>query len=764
MAKVAIVETKPSKNNYQELFFDEFRFDLYRLCSDKTIDKPLKKDVDISLNVENYDWVILVGAEPFKYYTKLNAITTYSGKLVDEKFLPVINPAMVSFKPEAKRPWEESRDKITQYIKGELSDQEIDSENFLGIEDNKLALQYIQEAIDYPLDYVALDTETTALYPRDGYILGVSLTYKDDYGAYILTDCIDETIENKLQELFHKKTVVFHNAKFDINFLEYHFNFSFPHFEDTMLIHYILDETQGTHGLKELAMRFTKYGDYEKELHDWIANYCKKYRIKKEDFTFDLIPFNIISKYAAIDSAVTFVLYNKFSYYLNKNNRLKSAYKNLLLEGCRFLIDIQDNGVPFDITRLKFSQYLMSEQIENAVNKLNEFPEIHNMEVSKDKKFNPNSTIQLRKLLFDYIGLQPTGKKTPKGEDSTDSEVLEELAKQHEVPRYILDIRKDSKIKNTYIDKIIPQLDKDERLRTNFHLHMTTSGRLSSSGKLNLQQLPRDNPIVKGCIKARSGYKIVAMDLVTAEIYLASVISDDLELQDIFRSKGNFHSSVAKKVFNLECSVDEVKDKYPGLRQASKAISFGILYGASANKIAQTVTAEGISMNKAEAQEVINEYFNTFWKLKEWIDSTHNFIKRNGYIYTPFGRKRRLPNVKSVDKAIVGHELRSGLNAIIQATSSDVNLLGGIDTHKEILQEKIDAKIFALVHDSILAEVAENSINEYCQILQKNIQKDRGVSISDCPIDCEFEIIAEDYSGGKFINKYGDQLQTFKIN
>ncbi len=138
------------------------------------------------------------------------------------------------------------------------------------------------------------------------------------------------------------------------------------------------------------------------------------------------------------------------------------------------------------------------------------------------------------------MGLTPTGKKTGTGSESTDAEVLEQLSEFHEIPKLILDIRKKSKIKNTYLDKIIPQLDRDSRLRTGFNIHSTTSGRLSSSGKLNMQQLPRDNPAVKGCIKARVGYKIVSMDLKTAEVYVAAVLSKDNALMEIFRVGGDY--------------------------------------------------------------------------------------------------------------------------------------------------------------------------------------------------------------------------------
>ena len=134
---------------------------------------------------------------------------------------------------------------------------------------------------------------------------------------------------------------------------------------------------------------------------------------------------------------------------------------------------------------------------------------VKQFEEAQGKDFNPNSTVQLRGLLFDYLQLTPTGKKTGTGANSTDAEVLGKLAEVHEIPKLVLDIRQKVKIKSTYLDKIYPQLDKDSRLRTNFNLHGTTSGRLSSSGKMNMQQIPRDNPIVKGCIKAKKeGNKI----------------------------------------------------------------------------------------------------------------------------------------------------------------------------------------------------------------------------------------------------------------
>jgi DNA polymerase I-like protein with 3'-5' exonuclease and polymerase domains len=333
------------------------------------------------------------------------------------------------------------------------------------------------------------------------------------------------------------------------------------------------------------------------------------------------------------------------------------------------------------------------------------------------------------------------------------------LSEQHHVPKLILNIRQKSKIKNTYLDKIIPQLDRDQRLRTNFNIHGTTSGRLSSSGKLNLQQLPRDNSAVKGSIKATPGHKIVSVDLTTAEVYVAAVLSNDKELMGVFKSGGDFHSTIAKKVFNLECSVDEVKKLHPLLRQAAKAITFGIMYGAGPSKISWQVTKDakenGLDyvFTEDDAKEAISAYFKQFKGLKNWITKNQDFIAQNGYIYSFFGRKRRLPNVLSTDRAVKGHAVRSGLNFLVQSPASDVNLLAGIDMQSYIDRWGMKARIFALVHDSILAEVPDDEVDHYIEKLTGFIKTDRGLSIPGSAIGCDFDV-GEDYSFGKFEEQY----------
>lgn len=153
------------------------------------------------------------------------------------------------------------------------------------------------------------------------------------------------------------------------------------------------------------------------------------------------------------------------------------------------------------------------------------------------------------------------------------------------------------------------------------------------------------------------------------------------------------------------------------------------------------------------AKDDIKSYFTKFSKLKGWLKSREEFIRANGFTYSFFGRKRRLVNVFSTDKGIAAHEVRSGINSEIQSIASDVNLLAAIDTAKELVEKKLDAKIFMLVHDSIVAIVKDECVVEYCEIVGRNTQKDRGCSIAGAPIGIDQEI-GQDYSFGKFEKRY----------
>ena len=757
--KIAVIDKAPNRTRYSDYF--EFEFDQYHMSS-VPITKLLKKDVDLAVDLDPYDFVILVGAEAAKEYAKITSVTNMAGQLVNDKFIAISNPAMLSFKPEGKPDFQRAVDRIHKYVKGQLKPAV--QGDFKGIDDTQEAIRFLREVLANAQGYVAWDTETTCLYPRDGYVLGLSMSYKPRHGRYILTDCLDDVCMDLLRKIAREFTTVFHNMKFDYKMIEYHLGIAFPRdrVHDTMVMHYVLDETD-SHGLKPLALKYTDYGDYDSELDDFKKAYCAAHGLLQDDFTYDLIPFDTISRYASIDTAVTYELFHKFWPIVQANDKLRKVYEEILIPGTLFLMDMEEVGIPMSTERMTAASKYLDAEIEAAKQVVYSFEAVKQFEHDTGKIFNPNSVMQLRVVLFDYLGLNPTGKKTATGAISTDAEVLGELSTEHPLPAAILKVRQLGKIQNTYIQKILPEIDRDGRIRTNFNLIFTTSGRLSSSGKFNAQQIPRDDPIIKGCIEAPAGYKIVSQDLTTAEMYYAAVLSGDKNLQQVFSSGGDFHSTIAKMVFNLPCAVEDVKKLYGSMRQSAKAISFGILYGSGANKVADTVTKslpEGESYSVEQARDDIKQYFTKFSKLKRWLEDRKTFIQANGYTYSFFGRKRRLPNVFSADKGIAAHEVRSGINAEVQSLASDVNLLGAMRTAKEVTARGLDAKIFMLVHDSIVALVKDSDVAEYCEILRRNTQHQWGCEIPGTPIGVDQDI-GEDYSFGHFVETYeiiGDSL------
>lgn len=784
--KVALVDKSLNNTRYDKHYGIQ-DLEVFHMCSSKLTGRLLKKNIDLGtldnpFDPADYDYVILVGAEPFLHYAGKKGIADYTGRRVEHKgyenFIASISPAQLHFKPEMKPLFDATVEDIHAIISGR--ERVAKQGDWKPIIEEDEALAYIKMVLTMTMGPVAFDSETSALYARDGYLLGLSISHQEYQGVYIDSDVISEEFVECLQMLMDSPVhqIVFHNLKFDMHFYVYHLGISFENayrerrLHDTMLEHYVLDERRGTHGLKSLAMKYTDMGDYDYELDQFKKNYCKSHGIKEEEFSYDLIPFEIMWPYAAKDTDATIRLHNFFIPKIEKNSKLASLYYDVLIPGCMFLQRMEDRGVPVSRDRLKEAHVQLVNKLNSARELLYTYDEVRELEAAQGAQFNPNSVKQLRVLLFDYLNLEPTGKLTGTGEISTDAEVLEKLSHQHPIAKTLLELRKTSKLISTYVEKILDNIDKDGCVRTGFHLHTTTSGRLSSSGKLNLQQLPRDESIIKGCIVAPPGYRVVSWDLTTAEVYYAAVLSGDRNMQQVFINMKNspkeypdFHANIAHMVFKLPCKPAEVKKLFPALRQGAKAITFGILYGSGKAKVAQSVNEalleESIKTGEpyqectpADAQEYIDTYFAQFPQLKKWIDNSHAQIKQYGYLYSHFGRKRRLLNIGSNDRGVQGEEIRSGFNAIIQSASSDSLLLGVVEADEEILGKGLEEfmKIIMLVHDSVVAIVKEDMIDEYQEILLRCIQKDRGISIHNCPIGLDSDSEtggSRDYSCGK---------------
>lgn len=703
-------------------------------------DKILKKDVDLAIEDElsGYKLVCPIGADSLKYVAGITGIQKYNGVLLEKKYLPIMHPNIILVKPQIEEDIKKAFSQIPKLLNQDDTGVQFEKD-YCFVETEEQFQKYKAELEDAAV--IVADIETTSVSPYTGHILGVALSTKPHQGLYVSAAIVAKH-KNWFYNLFKSKKVLFHNAKFDIGFMAYEYGFDFPDFEDTMLLHYCLEESVGTHGLKALAMRFTDLGDYERDLDEYKKTWARKNKIKLEEFNYGMLPSDILAPYACKDADATFQLYNKFKPLVSKSSEFSKLYNEILIPATYALRKLEKNGGPVDRNQVEWLAEQYKIDVEECLAEIANSEAVQRFERVYGKIFNPNSTMQLRDLFFNILNIKPT-KKTETGAWSVDKEVLKEI--DHPLAEAILDLREKSKMAGTYIANIRGGIDFDDRLRSGFNIHGTTSGRLSSSGTLNYQNIPRDNKDIKKLFKARPGYKIVQCDLGTAEVYYAAVLSQDTFLQQAFIDKLDFHSYVAKQMFNLPCEVKEVKSLFKNERQYAKAITFGIMYQAGPAKIAETVNKDakaGEEITVAQSKQFINKYFNEARSLKRFIDASNSQIENYAYIYSYFGRKRRLPEAKAPNAGVAKHAIRSGVNFLVQSVASDINVLGLIDIIKWIENSGYDdvIKPFTVVHDSIVSEVREDLVPIYIENARRCIQTDRGLSIPGCPIKVDFEI------------------------
>ena len=266
--KLAYVLSSPLKKDTPiklKAFSKKLEFDTFYLSKEPR-EKILKKDVDLDLSVLNdYDIVCPVGAEALKYTCGLTGILKYAGQVVEEKYIPIIDPNMLAIKPQFRADLQKCFDKVNSVASGEVP--MVFEKDYAYIDTAEAFLPYLEQL--KAAETIVCDIETTALSARKGTVIGVALSTRPHQGIFVSCEVIEEFYD-EVDTLFRTKPTVLHNAKFDVQFLYKQLKFEFPLFEDTILMHYCLDETVGSHGLKQLAMKFTDLGDYDKDLHEYI--------------------------------------------------------------------------------------------------------------------------------------------------------------------------------------------------------------------------------------------------------------------------------------------------------------------------------------------------------------------------------------------------------------------------------------------------------------------------------------------------------------
>ena len=342
--------------------------------------------------------------------------------------------------------------------------------------------------------------------------------------------------------------------------------------------------------------------------------------------------------------------------------------------------------------------------------------------------FNVLSPKQLGQILFEKLGL-PAQKKTKTGY-STDNEILEKIKNAHPIVPVVQAIRKISKLSGTYIEGFKPLVQKGNLIHTTFNQTLTATGRLSSS-EPNLQNLPVRNEDGKDIRKMFIPTKdlLISADYSQIELRLLAHFSGDENLINAFNEGKDIHSMVAQEIFGIPAEMVA-----PSMRRMAKAVNFGIIYGISEYGLSQNI---GISPGKAK--EYIAKYFESYPKIKDYLQGSIDFAKQNGYVMTITGRRRQIPEILSSNYQLRSFGERAAMNAPLQGSAADIIKIAMINVDNELKKRNMQSKLILQIHDELVLDVVESEVDEIKEILQQQM--------SDCfNLKVKLEI---NVSGGK---------------
>ena len=542
----------------------------------------------------------------------------------------------------------------------------------------------------------SFDTETTSLDFNQAELVGFSLSFTENQGFYCpvghnssedvnlpLTEVLDI-----MRGLFEdeKLTVIGQNFKYDINVLK-KYSITFKNsIEDTMLMSYILN-SNGRHDMDTLALKFL---DHKPISYESVAGKGK------DQISFADVEITKATQYACEDADLTFLIFQKLDSMLKKDKKLLKVYKDIEIKLMLIIAYMEYIGVSIDDQELKRQSLSLSKRIDKIENKIYKI---------SGREFNISSPKQIQEIFYDELKL-PILKKTPKGQPSTNEDVMTQLAEDHELPNLILAYRNLLKLKNTYTDKLGDQVsDISNRLHTSYNQTITLTGRLSSSSP-NLQNIPiktDDGKKIRSAFIPREGYKIFSADYSQIELRIMAHLADDPAMIDSFMTGEDIHSSTARKVFNIknEPSSDE--------RRAAKAINFGLIYGISAYGLARQLKIDNI-----EAKNIIDTYFAKYKRVKEFMEELKESANKNEYVETMHGRKVFLPNISHSNFQVRSAAERTAINAPIQGTAADILKIAMININQWLVSDGIKNVFMIMqVHDELVFELEEADVQNY---------------------------------------------------
>ncbi len=554
------------------------------------------------------------------------------------------------------------------------------------------------------------DTETTGLGPLTAEIVGLAISFESHTGYYIPFPANWEEAKNIFDEfkpIFENNKIrkVGQNIKYDIAILkQYELEVSGEIF-DTMIAHYLM-KPDLRHNLDFLSEQYLAYKPVS--IEELIGKKGAQQGNMRN------VPIDKVVDYACEDADLTWQLKEIFEKELEENylDHLSSSVEMPLIP---VLADMEQNGVNINTNALNKYAKELNQELIKIEEKIIEQAGV---------QFNISSPKQLGEVLFDTMKLDPNAKKTKTKQYSTSEDTLVKLADKHAIINDILEFRSLKKLVSTYVEAL-PKLinDKTGRIHTSYQQAVASTGRLSSKNP-NLQNIPikeeRGREIRKAFIPADTDHVLLAADYSQIELRVMAHMSQDANMIEAFKKNVDIHSTTASKIFHVENIDDVTSDQ----RRKAKSANFGIIYGISAFGLSQN-----LNIPRAEAKQLIDEYFNGFPKVKEYMDKSISMAREKLYVETMMGRKNFLKDINSRNGIVRGNAERYAINAPIQGSAADIIKLAMIDIFNEMKKKQFKSKMILQVHDELVFDVYKPELDELKELIKSKMENAVKLSI-----------------------------------
>lgn len=570
---------------------------------------------------------------------------------------------------------------------------------------------------------VAVDTETTSLDQTRAELVGISLGLDPGHACYVPVGHVAPGTSSRMDLLSHDTSVssqdqpeqiplqqalnileplltdpavlkIGHNIKYDIVVLR-RYGLNVSPVDDTMLLSYVLEGGLHGHGMDELAERML--GHTTIKFKDVTGS-------GKSQVTFDQVPLDKALEYAAEDADVTFQLHHVLKPRLISEH-MTTVYETLERPLIPVLATMEQTGIKVDVSQLKQVSQDFSRRLQELEH------DIHRL---AGKNFNVGSPKQLGEVLFDHLALGG-GQKGKAGSYGTGADVLESLAAQgHELPSRVLEWRHLEKLRSTYADALIHQINPDtNRVHTSYAMASAATGRLSSTDP-NLQNIPirtEEGRRIRRAFVTEPGCTLLSLDYSQIELRLLAHVADIPVLKKAFWEGQDIHALTASQVFGLP-----LENMDAALRRKAKAINFGIIYGISPFGLARQLGVE-----QSEAASYIKTYFEQYPGIQDYMERTKQFCRQHGYVQTLFGRRCHVPGIHDKNPARRNFSERAAINAPLQGTAADILKRAMIRVPAALAQHGLtaQAKMLLTVHDELLFEVDEAAVEQTTAVIKQ---------------------------------------------